>query len=118
MRYIGCKTLLLYNIKEVIDRHAPTAKSLCDIFSGTSTVARYFKKWYEIYSNDVLYFSYFLQMATIKNPSMPKFELLRQSLNVENSVDYLNCIEITEMKSLPKNLRFFHNNLPFEGFLS
>ena len=110
MRYIGCKTLLLDNIKEVIDRHAPAAKSLCDIFSGTSTVARYFKKWYEIYSNDVLYFSYCLQMATIENPSMPKFELLRQSLNIEDPVDYLNGIETTEMESLPKNLRFCQNN--------
>lgn len=110
MRYIGCKTLLLDNIKEVIDRHAPTAKSLCDIFSGTSTVARYFKKWYEIYSNDVLYFSYCLQMATIENPSMPKFELLKQSLNIENPVDYLNGIETIEMESLPKKLRFCQNN--------
>lgn len=40
-------------------------------------------------------------MATIKNPSMPKFELLRQSLNVEDPVDYLNGIETTEMKALP-----------------
>lgn len=110
MRYIGCKTLLLDNIKEVIDRHAPTAKTFCDIFSGTSTVARYFKKSFEVYSNDVLYFSYCLQMATIENPSMPKFELLKQSLNIEDPVDYLNGIETIEMESLPKDLRFCQNN--------
>ncbi len=110
MRYIGCKTLLLDNIKEVIDRHAPTAKIFCDIFSGTSTVARYFKKCFEVYSNDVLYFSYCLQMATIENPSMPKFELLKQSLNIEDPVDYLNGIETIEMESLPKDLRFCQNN--------
>lgn len=110
MRYIGCKTLLLDNIKEVIDKHAPTAKTFCDIFSGTSTVARHFKKWFEVYSNDVLYFSYCLQMATIENPSMPKFELLKQSLNIENPVDYLNGIETNEMESLSKDLRFCQNN--------
>ena len=49
MRFIGCKTLLLDNIKEVIDENAPDAKVFCDIFSGTATVAGYFKKWYEVY---------------------------------------------------------------------
>ena len=45
MRFIGCKALLLDNIKSVIDENAPDAKSFCDIFSGTATVARYFKIW-------------------------------------------------------------------------
>ena len=45
MRFIGCKTLLLENIKEVIDEKAPNATSFCDVFSGTSTVARFFKQW-------------------------------------------------------------------------
>lgn len=67
MRYIGCKTLLLDNIKAVIDENAPNAQSLCDVFSGTATVARYFKKWYEVYYNDLLYFSYVLQRGTIEN---------------------------------------------------
>ena len=61
MRFIGSKTLLLENIKSVIDENAPNAKSFCDVFSGTSVVARYFKQWYEVYSNDLLYFSYVLQ---------------------------------------------------------
>ena len=38
MRFIGCKTLLLDNIKQVIDENVYDAKSFCDIFSGTSTV--------------------------------------------------------------------------------
>ena len=58
MRFIGCKALLLDNIKSVIDENAPDAKSFCDIFSGTATVARYFKQWYEVTSNDLLYFVY------------------------------------------------------------
>ena len=73
MRFIGCKTQLLENIKEVIDMSAPDAKFFCDIFSGTSTVARHFKQWYEVTSNDLLYFSYCLQMATIANDSVPDF---------------------------------------------
>ena len=58
MRYIGCKTLLLENIKDIIDKHTNDADSFCDIFSGTATVARYFKNRYKIFSNDVLFFSY------------------------------------------------------------
>lgn len=38
MRFIGCKTLLLENIKQVIDEKAPDAKTFCDIFSGTSNL--------------------------------------------------------------------------------
>jgi len=37
MRFIGNKTQLLENIKEVVDRHAPDANSFCDIFSGTAS---------------------------------------------------------------------------------
>ena len=57
MRFIGNKTQLLENIKEVVDKHAAGANSFCDIFSGTASVARFFKQWYEVYSNDLLYFS-------------------------------------------------------------
>lgn len=32
MRFIGCKTLLLDNIKAVVDEKAPEAKTFCDIF--------------------------------------------------------------------------------------
>lgn len=51
MRFIGCKALLLDNIKSVIDENAPDAKSFCDIFSGTATVARYFKQSFTCGSN-------------------------------------------------------------------
>jgi adenine-specific DNA-methyltransferase len=108
MRFIGCKTLLLDNIKELIDRKAPNAQSLCDIFSGTSTVARYFKKWYEVTSNDLLYFSYVLQMATIWNDEVPKFEGLR-SLGIEDPVDYFNDSSLADMECLDVEKRFFQN---------
>lgn len=76
MRFIGCKALLLDNIKSVIDENAPDAKSFCDIFSGTATVARYFKQWYEVTSNDLLYFSYVLQRGTVAVDCLPTYEIL------------------------------------------
>ena len=115
MRYIGCKTLLLENIKEIIDKHAPNAKTLCDIFSGTATVARYFKKWYEVYSNDLLYFSYCLQKATIENPCKPEFKKLTNKLKISDPISYLNNMENNEMENLEEEKRFFQNNYSPKG---
>ena len=109
MRFIGCKTLLLDNIKEVIDEKAPNARSFCDIFSGTSTVARHFKQWYEVYSNDLLYFSYVLQKGTIENDQIPTFEALKQIKNIDDPIDYFNNMSLSEMEILPQEKRFFQN---------
>lgn len=109
MRFIGCKTLLLDNIKQVIDEKAPNAKSLCDIFSGTATVARYFKQWYEVYSNDLLYFSYVLQRGTVENDEVPKFERLQKEFGIDDPISYFNEMSLSEMEKLPQERRFFQN---------
>lgn len=110
MRFIGCKTLLLDNIKEVIDAHAPEAKTFCDIFSGTSTVARHFKQWYEVSSNDLLYFSYCLQMATIKNDGVPTFAVLFEKCGIADPFEHFNNMKTEDMETLPVEKRFFQNN--------
>ena len=67
MRFIGGKTLLLDHIKRVLQENTDgTERVFCDIFSGTGTVARYFKPDYEIISNDLLHFSYAIQKATVE----------------------------------------------------
>lgn len=109
MRFIGCKTSLLENIKQVIDEKAPDAKTLCDIFSGTATVARYFKQWYEVYSNDLLYFSYVLQKGTVENDSVPAFSRLESELGIKDPIDYFNGLEADDMSSLPQEKRLFQN---------
>lgn len=109
MRFIGCKTLLLENIKEIVDEKAPDAKNFCDIFSGTATVARYFKKWYEVYSNDLLYFSYVLQKGTIENDCVPKFLKLNEKLGITDPIDFFNSKELVDMESLDQERRFFQN---------
>lgn len=109
MRFIGCKTLLLDNIKEVIDEKAKDAKVFCDIFSGTATVARFFKQWYEVISNDVLYFSYVLQKGTIENDGVPSFIGLKEKYDIEDPVDYFNNLSMEKMEELPREKRFFQN---------
>lgn len=110
MRFIGCKTNLLENIKEVVDRHAAESTSFCDIFSGTASVARYFKQWYEVYSNDLLYFSYCLQKGTIEAPAKPKFENLNKTFGITDPLIFFNTMDTADMEVLPREKRCFQNN--------
>lgn len=97
MRFIGSKSLLVESIEKVLDENiVDEASSFCDIFSGTASVGRYFKRKYEVISNDIMYFSYVLQMATIKNNEMPKFEGLKQ-IEINDPLDYL---ENTDLKGI------------------
>lgn len=110
MRFIGNKTQLLENIKEVIDRHTSGASSFCDVFSGTASVSRFFKQWYEVYSNDLLYFSYCLQRGTIETPEKPSFKTLLQETGISDPIQYFNDMTTENMETLPKEKRFFQNN--------
>lgn len=110
MRFIGNKTQLLEQIKEVVDRHAPDAVSFCDIFSGTASVARFFKQWYQVYSNDLLYFSYCLQRGTIEASEKPCFETLSSKLGISDPIQYFNEMQTEKMEALPQEKRFFQNN--------
>ena len=100
MRFIGCKALLLDNIKSVIDENAPDAKSFCDIFSGTATVARYFKQWYEVTSNDLLYFSYVLQRGTVAVDCLPTYEILQENTGISDPVAYFNGLSLEQMEAI------------------
>lgn len=115
MRFIGNKTQLLENIKEVVDNHAYGATSFCDIFSGTASVARFFKQHYEIYSNDLLYFSYCLQRGTIEIPRKPCFDLLYHETGIKNPIRFFNFLSTENMESLPYEKRFFQNNYSPNG---
>ena len=109
MRFIGCKKLLLENIHDVVLENVPNCKVFCDIFSGTGTVGRYFKQWYKVYSNDLLYFSYILQKATIENDEIPSFNGLKK-INILDPIDFFNNLTAEELEILPKEKRFFQNN--------
>lgn len=107
MRFIGSKTLLLENIKTVVDENVHNAKVFCDIFSGTSIVANYFKPYYKIVSNDLLYFSYVIQKASISINVVPKFKYMPKT---NNPIDYFNNITHSMLEKLPTKKRFIQNN--------
>jgi adenine-specific DNA-methyltransferase len=107
---ITYKTQLLDNIKEVVDRHVQDAEVFCDIFSGTASVARFFKQWYTVYSNDLLYFSYCLQKGTIELDKKPVFKKLCSEISISDPISYFNSLSTENMEAFPKEKRFFHNN--------
>lgn len=115
MRFIGCKTLLLNNIKNVIIDNDIKANSFCDIFSGTSTVARFFKKDYKIISNDLLYFSYALQKGTIEVNKKPSFEKLYKEIKINDPIKYFNELTNNELEEMPIERRFLQNTYAPNG---
>jgi len=96
MRFIGNKTNLLENIKQVIDENCDgTNEIFCDIFSGTGSVSRYFKPYYQVISNDILYFSYLLTASTIENNTVPEFTTLKEH-GINDPIGFLESSEIPE----------------------
>jgi len=99
MRYIGSKANLLENIKQVVDSYCGVGnKSFCDMFSGTGTVSRFFKPYYRIISNDLLYFSYILTEATVENKTIPSFDKLNRK-GIKDPIKYLETIPVSKIKT-------------------
>lgn len=106
MRYYGCKNRLLDFLEDGVEKTGIShGAKFCDLFSGTTVVAQYFKKkGYTIFANDILEFSYALARAYIKNNKYPLFKGLKGKVdgvsgNVENIVkviDYLNNLPLVE----------------------
>ncbi|MDR1452680.1 MAG: DNA adenine methylase [Candidatus Margulisbacteria bacterium] len=103
MRFIGNKENLLDKIYQVMNENSVKGKSFFDFFAGTTSVGRYFKKLnYQIFSSDLLYFSYVLQQAYIVNNKEVEFKKLLPTLDIKSGllfsvpllliIEYLNHI--------------------------
>lgn len=90
MRYIGSKLNLLTEIQEFLSQNIQSDnKIFLDLFGGSNIVGSYFKKDYQILTNDLLYFSYAIAQGKIVNNEQPQFLELKKR-NIENPLDYLN----------------------------
>lgn len=118
MRFIGNKEKLLKHINYILERKNIKGRIFFDFFSGTTNVAKFFKKkGCKIFSSDMLYFSYCLQYAYIKNNKEPNFKKLIPKLKTAASkliyypldiiIDYLNNIKPIK--------GFIYNNYSPEG---
>ncbi len=95
MRFIGSKENILSFIEEsIMDAVGDVSgKVFADLFSGTCSVARHFKKKKAILiTNDYLAFSYALQIAYIKNNCFPDFLELKKHLKLKTYKDILNYL--------------------------
>lgn len=107
MRFIGNKENLVQTIYQILKSKNISGETFFDAFSGTTSVAKYFKKLgYIVKSNDLMYFSYVLQMAYIQNNSEFKFEKLIEYLDLKSNslfdtplakiLKHLNSLELEE----------------------
>lgn len=122
MRYIGNKQNLVDTIGSILDAHGVAGETFCDLFSGTTSVARFFKhKGYRIISNDILYLSYCLQRAYIENNSYPKFESLLPHLDADSRdrlfATELGCV-IDYLNRIPSIEGFIYSNYTPDGTCS
>lgn len=110
MRYIGNKENLTDKIILEMERRRIVGTSIFDVFSGTTSVAKIFKeKNYKVISNDLLYFSFVLQQAYIKNNQLPLFP----GLDVDAKSDFFEdrlYATLLKLDSLPPVAGFIATN--------
>lgn len=119
MRYIGNKENIVDQIYQVLVKNGVQGTSFFDFFSGTASVARYFKKkGYKIFSSDVMYFSYCLQKAYIENNEEPLFERLLANLpEIQCSSLFPSPLEkvVTYLNNIPAVEGFIYKNYTPDG---
>lgn len=107
MRYIGNKENLLDKIYQVMQSKNVKGNSLFDFFAGTTSVSKFFKKLdYQIFSSDLMYFSYVLQKAYIENNEIAIFKNILKDLAFKKKslfttplitvIEYLNALQPIE----------------------
>ena len=102
MRYIGSKENLLDFIETAVATQGITGGTFCDLFAGTTTVGRHFKRrGFRVISNDLMQYSFVFGKAYIENNAPPAFAgvgLPRRATTLfdldtaplEQALDYLN----------------------------
>jgi len=115
MRFIGCKENLLDFIETFVKQKNIRGNTFCDLFAGTGSVAKHFKKLgYKIISSDLLYFSYVLQKVYIEQNQYPKFTKLLKHFKINPAEETLFTSDSQSAKEIIKYL----NNLEgIEGFI-
>jgi len=107
MRFIGNKENLVEKIYQIMQSKKISGNSIFDFFAGTTNVGKFFKKLdFQVYSSDLLYFSYILQRTYIQNNQNLTFDKLLKNINIKSRslfttplnlvVEHLNNSEISE----------------------
>ena len=89
MRFLGNKTRMLANIRYVIEENDIKGEVFCDLFAGSGSVGDALKDRFKIISNDILYSSYVINKAKLRNESIPAFHIFIEKYG-QNPFDYFN----------------------------
>ncbi len=115
MRFIGCKENLLDFIESFIKYRDLRGNVFCDLFTGTASVAKHFKKLgYKIISSDLLFFSYVLQKVYIEQNQYPKFSKLLKHLKIDSVEETLFTSDSQNAKEI---IRYLNNLEGVGGFI-
>lgn len=82
MRYLGNKTKLLEFIESVINKYNIQGETFADLFSGTGSVADFFKDKYTIMANDYMAFASVIARAKLLNTKLPSFDTFKKKYNM------------------------------------
>jgi adenine-specific DNA-methyltransferase len=118
MRFIGNKENLLDTINYTLEQRNIKGNSFFDFFSGTTNMARFFKKKnYKVFSSDFLYLSYCLQYAYIKNNKESKFNKLLPKLKIKQDKLILSPLDIVVefLNGIKEIEGFIYNNYSIGG---
>ena len=118
MRYIGNKQNLVSIIYQTLQQYGVSGNSFFDAFSGTVSVGKFFKRLgYQVFSADLMYYSYVLQKAYIENNSEPNFEKLLEKIEIcENNLfsSPLNSV-LSYLNNIPDKKGFIYHNYTPNG---
>jgi len=119
MRYIGCKDALLPFIDQVLKMKEALGSVLCDIFTGTTSVAKHYKRrGLGVITNDIMAFSYVFQRAYITNNSYPTFRRLLPIMESDYQAPYGYQFRIEPKKRPLETVISYLNELPgLKGFI-
>ena len=109
MRYLGNKTKLLSFIDEVINKYDIKGEVFADLFTGTASVADYFKDRYNVIANDYMGYSSMIAKAKLLNENIPTFKKFRKKYEC-SPFDWFN-----EKRYEPNNDFFVYKNYSPEG---
>lgn len=90
MRYLGNKARMINNIESFIDELGITGKVFCDLFTGSASVADFFKDRYKIIANDLLESSYIFAKAKTSFSDIPLFNKFKEEFKTDPFLYFSN----------------------------
>lgn len=108
LNYQGSKKNLIGFIHKYIDELIDPTRAFLDIFSGTCSVGYSYKSNYQIYANDLEYYSYLIADALLKNYSLDMKNIVN---DINSSFNILYRSQLLKYENwITQELKFIESN--------